>query len=144
MQVTEFKKFPFPVFYYSQPDRPDIFVANTGSKLAYLSLVFGVGSMDDIVYPGITHFIEHLIHSQLLSGRYEDLLLGGVSTNAYTAGHFVEFWASGLAEDQDKILKALCEVCFNPVFDSRLVEQQKKLFCVKLLKLLPKIILKLG
>jgi predicted Zn-dependent peptidase len=97
-----------------------------------LGITINAGSRDDYEgFQGLAHFIEHTVFRQSknrsgkqIAYQFESL---GAYTNAFTTKEVTCFYVRALNQHFDKCLELLVDLVFNPVFDEKDVEKEKKI-----------------
>lgn len=79
---------------------------------------------------GISHLLEHVLSNSYKKCKqyncYEYLNKIGSNSNASTDNNIINYYATSLIKDTDKILKYIINITINPIFDKKLIEKEKE------------------
>lgn len=97
-----------------------------------LGITINTGSRDDYEgLQGLAHMIEHCVFRQSknrsgkqIAYQFESI---GAYTNAFTTKEVTCFYVRALSGNFEKCLELLVDLVFNPVFDEKDVEKEKKI-----------------
>lgn len=129
METIHYQHFPVPAAATVLANGLTVITATTELDTVRVALHFAVGSRDDGDYPGISHFLEHLlfegpnrdhVHPQL---RY--LLPLGVEAYGGLEERETEYALAGEAADLAKMVAALGQICLSPGFDQTSVKNER-------------------
>ncbi len=94
-----------------------------------LGIFINAGSREDLIHPGIAHFLEHAAFrhtrsrtSKQIASQFESI---GAYTNAFTTKEYTCFYVRALKKNFRKSLELLIDVCLNPALAERDIEKER-------------------
>ena len=107
-----------------------LFIKNKSNAITVQSNIFHgfINEKKDTI--GINHLLEHVLSNAYKHCKdyncYDYLNRLGVNSNASTDNNIIKYYATGLNEDIDKIIDYIINITINPVFDEKLVTNEKQ------------------
>lgn len=129
MQTTEHSFFDIPVKQTVLDNGFTVFTMDTGTCMSHVEVIIRAGHCFDGEVPGISHFLEHVVHSgpdpQEWHPLLRPLIYLGAYSNAVTGDLSTRYLAGLPSEHHGRAVSSMLEMVFGPTFDKKRVDIER-------------------
>lgn len=130
MDTKHFDKGLIPLTQSTLADGLQVVTGHLKSELILVQWIFRVGSYEDGNWPGLAHFLEHLLfggpNSKVAHPAVLSMLAAGGHLNGGTGATDTCYHCFGFRKDLEEITQALHTLVFEPDFSAENCEAERK------------------